>query len=335
MTLKTLVTGVAAAAVVGGAAAGVTSIASRRVVGRHRPCSRSCGTSRCRRRPRPTAGSAAADAAGAGRRRLVRRQGTLHPGRHRPDRRPTSPTRTLRKDAAAEGKFPLTVQLANIDPNGPVVTADVTATSAIGATATPERHSSCHGPEPQRLADREGVRSGVALGGRLIHRVHRTRAVVLGAVTIVAALGLSGCSDDTSSAPSPTPVPQSSPRRLHRRRRNRRAAAAAGRADRLDVPARRPRHPAAPTKSAWSSTATPADAAALDVRQGAARQRVRAVDLRGHRSHWSSDQPGNVIANVTISPPQAAEQGLAVPDGVQPAQDSWQLTRQTADLLLE
>ncbi|HVQ49331.1 MAG TPA: hypothetical protein VMS92_04720, partial [Mycobacterium sp.] len=41
--------------------------------------------------------------------------------------------------------------------------------------------------------------------------MHRTFAAVLGAVTIVAALGLSGCSDDTNSAPSPTPVPLNKP----------------------------------------------------------------------------------------------------------------------------
>jgi hypothetical protein len=38
--------------------------------------------------------------------------------------------------AAAEGKFPLTFNVANIDDAGGVVSADVTATSALGATAT-------------------------------------------------------------------------------------------------------------------------------------------------------------------------------------------------------
>ena len=42
MILKTLVTGVAAAVAVGGAAAGVTSIASGAIAALHRPCRRRC-----------------------------------------------------------------------------------------------------------------------------------------------------------------------------------------------------------------------------------------------------------------------------------------------------
>ncbi|ART69552.1 hypothetical protein BTO20_13985 [Mycobacterium dioxanotrophicus] len=38
--------------------------------------------------------------------------------------------------AAAEGKFPLTFSVANIDDEGGVATADVTATSNLGGTAT-------------------------------------------------------------------------------------------------------------------------------------------------------------------------------------------------------
>jgi hypothetical protein len=38
--------------------------------------------------------------------------------------------------AAAEGKFPLTFNIANIDSDGGVANADVTATSALGTSAT-------------------------------------------------------------------------------------------------------------------------------------------------------------------------------------------------------
>jgi len=38
--------------------------------------------------------------------------------------------------AAAEGKFPLTFAIANIDQEGGVASADVTATSALGTSAT-------------------------------------------------------------------------------------------------------------------------------------------------------------------------------------------------------
>lgn len=39
-------------------------------------------------------------------------------------------------NAARDGKFPLTFNIADIDVNGPVATANVTATAATGGTAT-------------------------------------------------------------------------------------------------------------------------------------------------------------------------------------------------------
>lgn len=39
-------------------------------------------------------------------------------------------------NAAREGKFPLTFNVADIDVNGPIATANVTATAATGGTAT-------------------------------------------------------------------------------------------------------------------------------------------------------------------------------------------------------
>ena len=43
---------------------------------------------------------------------------------------------TKLREAQAEGKFPLSFSLINIDQNGPVVTADVTATAANGGVAS-------------------------------------------------------------------------------------------------------------------------------------------------------------------------------------------------------
>ncbi|BBY15538.1 hypothetical protein MLIT_11300 [Mycolicibacterium litorale] len=40
------------------------------------------------------------------------------------------------QNAAAQGKFPLSFTIANVDQNGGVATADVTATAATGGTAT-------------------------------------------------------------------------------------------------------------------------------------------------------------------------------------------------------
>jgi hypothetical protein len=43
---------------------------------------------------------------------------------------------TKLREAQADGKFPLSFTLANIDQNGDIVTADVTATAANGGVAT-------------------------------------------------------------------------------------------------------------------------------------------------------------------------------------------------------
>jgi hypothetical protein len=82
---------------------------------------------------------------------------------------------------------------------------------------------------------------------------------------------------------------------------------------------------------------TPADATALDRfakalhDSGYAPVTFDARDLR-----WSQDHAGDVIANITInaSGPQAVNDSM-FPMEFAPQQDSWQLTRQTADLLLQ
>jgi hypothetical protein len=83
---------------------------------------------------------------------------------------------------------------------------------------------------------------------------------------------------------------------------------------------------------------TPADAAALD-RFGKALQDSGYAPLTFEVTDltWAADEPGNVIANVTMTPggAQAADKDLKFPMEFSPQQDSWQLTRQTADLLLQ
>ena len=139
MTLKTLVTGVAAAALVGGAAAGVTSIAF------------SAGSSAPGAVavqpvvwdiPMPQAPAAQLEApllqtlqALAGGGSFVGKGSYIQGGIGRIEG--IAADRAYNR-AAAEGKFPLTFNVANIniDDAGGVVSADVTATSALGATAT-------------------------------------------------------------------------------------------------------------------------------------------------------------------------------------------------------
>ena len=137
MTLKTLVTGVAAAALVGGAAAGVTSIAF------------SAGSSAPGAVavqpvvwdiPMPQAPPAQLEApllqtlqALAGGGSFVGKASYIQGGIGRIEG--IAADRAYNR-AAAEGKFPLTFNVANIDDAGGVVSADVTATSALGTTAT-------------------------------------------------------------------------------------------------------------------------------------------------------------------------------------------------------
>ncbi|KUH80984.1 MULTISPECIES: hypothetical protein [unclassified Mycobacterium] len=134
MTLKSLVTGVAAVAVVGGAAAGVTSIASSNVASApavtpvvwdipmpQTPAPELEGPLMQTLQALGSGGTSAGKApyvqGGIG-----RIEGRLADSKLR--------------EAAAEGKFPLTFSVANIDQNGAVVSADVTATAATGGTAS-------------------------------------------------------------------------------------------------------------------------------------------------------------------------------------------------------
>jgi len=134
VTLKTLVTGVAAAALVGGAAAGVTSIAF--------PAVSSAPAVQPVVWDIPMPQAPAPDLqtpllqtlqALAGGGSFSGKAPFLQGGIGRIEG--IAADRAYNK-AAAEGKFPLTFDIANIDQQGGVASADVTATSALGTTAT-------------------------------------------------------------------------------------------------------------------------------------------------------------------------------------------------------
>jgi hypothetical protein len=134
VTLKTLVTGVAAAALVGGAAAGVTSIASP-VVSSAPAVQPVVWDVPMPQAPAPdlqgpllqTLQALAAGGSFSGKASFI--QGGI--GRIEG----IAADRAYNR-AAAEGKFPLTFNIANIDSEGAVASADVTATSALGTSAT-------------------------------------------------------------------------------------------------------------------------------------------------------------------------------------------------------
>nr|WP_225951896.1 hypothetical protein [Mycobacterium sp. OAS707] len=132
--MKSLVTGVAAAALVGGAAAGVTSIASP--AGSQAPAVQPVVWDI----PMPQAPAPdlqapllqtlqALGAPGLSASKAPFIQG----GIGRIEGRVAD---TKLREAQADGKFPLSFTLANIDQNGDIVTADVTATAANGGVAT-------------------------------------------------------------------------------------------------------------------------------------------------------------------------------------------------------
>ena len=134
MTLKTLVTGVAAAALVGGAAAGVTSIASPAV------SSTPAVQPVVWDIPMPQAPAPDLQApllqtlqALAGGGSFAGKASYIQGGIGRIEG--IAADRAYNR-AAAEGKFPLTFNIVNIDSDGAIASADVTATSALGTSAT-------------------------------------------------------------------------------------------------------------------------------------------------------------------------------------------------------
>jgi hypothetical protein len=148
VTLKTLVTGVAAAALVGGAAAGVTSIAFS--AGSSAPAAVAVQPV-VWDIPMPQAPAAQLKApllqtlqALAGGGSFAGKASYIQGGIGRIEG--IAADRAYNR-AAAEGKFPLTFDVANIDDAGGVVSADVTATSALGTTAT-QNVQFVRGPSP-------------------------------------------------------------------------------------------------------------------------------------------------------------------------------------------
>ena len=82
---------------------------------------------------------------------------------------------------------------------------------------------------------------------------------------------------------------------------------------------------------------TPADAAALDRLAKALQDSgYTPATFEARDLMWARDKAGDVTANITITTanPQAGRD-FTFPMGFSPQRDGWQLTRQTADLLLQ
>jgi hypothetical protein len=157
---------------------------------------------------------------------------------------------------------------------------------------------------------------------------------VLSAATIVAALGLCGCSSDehgasTESEPAPAPASATST-----------AAAQVAPLPPPDALAKvlyRLADPAVPGSQKLNLVegATPDSAAVFDqfadalLNSGFAPMKVDVRDVA-----WSDRDPANVVANVNVSSPNPRGPKFAFPMEFTPIQGGWQLSARTANVLL-
>jgi hypothetical protein len=157
--------------------------------------------------------------------------------------------------------------------------------------------------------------------------------IPLVAVAFCGAIAIAGC--DSSAPPAPTEPPSTT-------------AVATPVAPPVSTPLPPPEalidvlarlsDPAVPgaDKVALVEVATADDAAALDefgkalADNGALPLSFEAVDLK-----WSDTEPGNVVATVNVTTANKPPGTFSFPMEFTPARDGWQLTRKTADLLLD
>jgi hypothetical protein len=160
--------------------------------------------------------------------------------------------------------------------------------------------------------------------------VSPTPAVILSAVTLVAAFGLSGCSSDGVRAPAPSqyvtpgvvpppvaaplPAPEALTSVLYRL------------AD-TSIPAEQ--------KLGLVQYSTAADVAALGnfgeaLKDGG----FQALTVAATNLSWAST-PGNVAATVTLGTADDPAKSFTFPMEFVPVRDGWQLTKRTADQLLQ
>ena len=163
--------------------------------------------------------------------------------------------------------------------------------------------------------------------------MRRTPSAVLSAVTAVAALSVCGCAGPAAMPPTAATAPAAPtvaapPADLGPRPAPEALAAVLYRLADAGIPG--------PDKLALIQTTTPADTAALDAFGTALRDggfapiTISASDIR-----WSEPHRGHVLATITITGADPVDAGeFALPMEFQPGAGGWQLTRETADMLL-
>ncbi|MET0703395.1 MAG: hypothetical protein ABWY93_27440 [Mycobacterium sp.] len=158
---------------------------------------------------------------------------------------------------------------------------------------------------------------------------HAKALQVLSAATIVAAFGVSGCSDGSSGSTAASSAPT--------------AAEAPAQPGALPQPQAltdvlgRLADPAVTgvDKLPLVEGATAAEAADLDKFAKALQDnRMLPLTFAATDMVWSPDVPGNVTTTVTMTPADASLNAFSYPMEFKPAIGGWQLSRKTADLLL-
>lgn len=178
------------------------------------------------------------------------------------------------------------------------------------------------------MADVEAVAGGVDVVRRLTRFLHRTPAVILSAVTIVAALGVAGCSQTPPPAAPPTPQ--------------------------LTTAVSAPTGAALPSPDALTGVISRLADTSIPVEQKVGLVQYATVDDQPVLTNFGealkangfvplvvtatdlawAGQPGNVVANVTLSTADPAVRPFTYPMEFAPVHDTWQLTQRTADQLL-
>ena len=246
MTLKTLVTGVAAAAAGGRCSGGCDFHCIRRVCRPRRPCSPSCSTSRC---PcsQPLTSPATEDELRAVLDGLAAPGGSFSAQRpvwwkaasasiEGTDRRPVDD-----KNAAQDGSLPTAFTFDPIDhAGGPGATATVTALWSAARRPSTQTVTFVNARRLEAVARIGATALLSAAWADPIRRCAAPRVGFLGAAAIVAALGLSGMRDESHSRRD-VDVVRDDAQHVDRRCPRAGAAAAADCADRRAVPARGPR----------------------------------------------------------------------------------------------
>jgi hypothetical protein len=164
--------------------------------------------------------------------------------------------------------------------------------------------------------------------------MHRQLTAALSAATVVAALELAGCShSEPRSTPSAAPAVTSGTSTLAAARQTAPPPPPEVLTDvlyRLADPSVPGTDKLSLVEGATADNAATFDKFATALRDGGyAPMTFAATDIA-----WSDRDPANVVANINVTTPNRGVRGFSFPMEFKPYQGGWQLSQQTADMLL-